>query len=73
MKKPRKSKDIVSLSHIFNDAISKYREGYAKYGAFNPHCDSRDLLTETINELLDSINYLAMQILKLKTMKENNP
>jgi hypothetical protein len=57
------------LEDIFNAAIAKFQKGAVKYGDYDPLTDNRDMLAETEAEILDAINYLAMGLIKLRTLK----
>jgi hypothetical protein len=57
------------LREIFNTVIEKFQKGAIKYGDYDPLNDSRDMLAETEAEILDAINYLAMGLIKLRTMR----
>lgn len=57
------------ITAIFEEALEKYHQGAAKYGAFNPVTDTRDLLREAEVEILDAINYLAMFLMKLRALR----
>ena len=58
------------LQGIFQEALTKYQKGEEKHGPFDPSTDTRELLREAESELLDCINYVAMHILKLRTIRE---
>ena len=62
-----------TIEAIFQDALQKYHQGEAKYGAFNPQTDTRDLLREAEAEILDAINYLAMFLMKVRAQRKGNP
>lgn len=57
------------IEEILTAALVKYRQGEAKYGAYDPATDKRDFLKEAEAEILDAINYLAMYILKVRAMR----
>lgn len=57
-----------ALREIFEAALEKFRVGEQKHGPFDPATDPRDLLVEAEREILDAINYLAMHLLKLRTI-----
>ena len=63
--------DLIAL--VFEEALGKFHQGAAKYGAFDPATDRRDFIRETETEILDAINYLAMFLVKLRTMREKGP
>ena len=63
----------------FNDAVIGMTKGQTKsftilaedaYGEYNPEEEERNLYYEHIQELLDAINYLAMQVVKIKKLAE---
>ena len=57
---------------IFDKCIKKMDEGIKEYGEYTPSSDNRCMYDESIDELLDAINYLAMQIKKIELMKERS-
>lgn len=61
----------IELQHIFDDAYDKYREGAKEHGELNIDTDTRDFLKEAEYELLDSIVYLAFQIVRLRRMRHD--
>jgi hypothetical protein len=63
--------DPIAL--VFAEALGKFQQGEAKYGAFDPTTDRRDFIREAEAEILDAINYLAMFLVKLRTMREKGP
>ncbi len=58
------------LAKVFDRCQSKYSYGAEKYGDFKPQSDTRDLIAEAEDEILDAINYLAMFLVKLEEMKK---
>jgi hypothetical protein len=58
---------------IFHECIEKYVRGARKYGDFNPATDRRDLGLEALQELIDAVNYLAMDEVRLDMAKEKRP
>ena len=64
--------DWEKVTVVFWKAIGRMQEGAWDYGSFNPATDKRDLLQEAQEELLDAINYLGMQYLKLEELKKRN-
>jgi len=63
------SQDIDQLTEVFEVAQRKFEKGAAKYGTFDPEADGRDFLQEAEAELLDAINYLAMFLVKVRTIR----
>ena len=61
--------DWERVEKIFARAVFRMLRGSATYGEFNPATDTRNLLHEAQEELLDAMNYLAMHYLKLETLK----
>ena len=55
---------------VFSLAARRMLDGAYDYGEFNPATDKRDLLREAQEELLDAMNYLGMQYLKLEELKK---
>jgi len=61
--------DWEQVLGVCSKAARRMMGGKGAYGEFNPATDTRDLLLEAQEELLDAINYLAMQYLKLESLK----
>ncbi len=51
---------------VFDDALQKYREGEKKYGELEIMKDPRNFLAEAEAELLDMMNYVAFEILRIR-------
>ncbi len=51
---------------IFDDALQKYHEGEKKYGELDIMKDPRNFLAEAEAELLDTMNYLAFEIIRIR-------
>ena len=58
------------IESILNEALQKYQRGEAKYGPYKPETDPRDLLHEAEEEILDAINYLAMHLVRIRTVRK---
>ncbi len=54
---------------IYEQCKIREEAGLCKYGEFNPETDSRDMITEITEELLDVINYAKFQIKKLTILR----
>ena len=50
------------IEDIFAAALTKYREGAGKYGRYEPLTDSRDMIREAEEEILDGINLSLIHI-----------
>ena len=70
--KVRKMSDWDKVYRVFDLALRRMRTGFAVYGEFDASTDTRNLLSEAQEELLDAINYLGMQYLKLEELKKRN-
>lgn len=55
---------------ILSRCLYKMQEGTEKYGDYDPETDPRDMFHESMEELIDGINYLVMAIMKINKMKE---
>lgn len=55
---------------IVREACERMIEGEKKYGIYKPGRCKRDLFQDMIEELLDFINYAAMEIMKIKLLRE---
>jgi len=62
--------DVEEVQSVFMEAALRMRAGRLQYGEFNPERDTRDLFIQAEEELLDTINYLAMQILKIRATRK---
>jgi len=62
--------DWERVDEVFCRAVGRMQEGAWDYGTFNPATDKRDLLHEAQEELLDAMNYLGMQYLKLEELRK---
>jgi len=58
-----------NVKAIFREAIQKFHRGEEKYGVYDPAVDERDMIIETEEEILDAINYLAMFLMRIRTIK----
>ena len=65
--------DLNPLTEIFTAALRKFERGAAKYGTFDPATDGRDFLQEAEAEILDALNYLAMFLVKVRTIRRTEP
>ena len=65
--------DPNPLREVFVRALLKFELGAAKYGPFDPETDQRDLLLEAESEILDALNYLAMYLIRIRTMRDTPP
>jgi len=63
-------KDVFMVFQVQKRALARMEAGSRKYGSFSPSSDQRDLYSELEDELLDVMNYAAMQILKFRAMRE---
>ena len=61
--------DWARLIRVFGRAVDRMQMGSKTYGEFNPETDTRCLLSECQEELLDAINYLAMQYEQIEILK----
>lgn len=56
------------VEDVINEALVKYDRGEAEYGQIQFDTDKRDFTNEAIDEMLDTINYLAFAIIKLRRL-----
>jgi hypothetical protein len=61
--------DVRKVAGVLTMALHRMELGKKKYGEFYPDSDERDLFSEMEEELMDTINYAAMQILKIREMR----
>ena len=54
---------------IYEQCKAREDMGLSKYGEFDPNTDTRDMITEIAEELLDVINYAKFQIKKLDALR----
>lgn len=57
------------IEEILQEALRKFDRGAEKYGAYVPETETRDLLREAEEEVLDAINYLCMFLLRLRAVR----
>jgi len=62
--------DIFQIAQIQKRALARMDAGSKKYGKYDPSEDTRDLFQEMEDELLDAMNYLAMQVWKLRYLRD---
>jgi len=61
-----KPKDTDRIKTVFDQALARMEAGREKYGSFDPSSDRRDMLQESLEELMDSIVYIAMRVEQLR-------
>ena len=59
----------LAMQEIYSKCLERMDMGRKDYGVFNPLTDKRDLYLEMENELLDFINYAAMEIVRLRSLR----
>jgi hypothetical protein len=64
-------KDWSKVIGVFSKATTRMQRGAATYGEYDPATDTRDLYQEAQEELLDAMNYLAMEYLRLERLKNS--
>jgi len=57
------------INAVIQEALSRHRGGSKKYGDLDLTTDTRDFYEEAVQELLDSVNYMIYQILKLRALQ----
>jgi hypothetical protein len=57
------------LKGVIKEALQRYEDGRNEHGNLALSTDKRNFLDEAIEEMLDAINYLCFQILKLRRIK----
>lgn len=57
-----------TVEAVIREALAKYDKGEAEYGQIQFDTDKRDFTNEAIDEMLDTINYLAFAIIKLRRL-----
>lgn len=65
-RKPEIKKEAEELQGILNEALAKHKRMVPVYGTIDPN---RDFIDEAIQELIDSINYAAYGIRKLRNVQ----
>jgi len=58
------------IEGVIKEALTRYEGARSVYGPLDLSTDSRDFLLEAEEELLDAINYMAFQILRLRRMRQ---
>ena len=67
------NKDTFAVFQIQKKALARLEAGAKAYGVFDPTTDTRDLGEDIEEELLDVMNYAAMLILKVRTLRHLLP
>lgn len=60
--------DSSDIRAVIESALSKYNEGHKRYGQLDLSMDKRNFIDESIEELIDAINYLCFQIIRLRSI-----
>jgi len=63
--------DWAKVLRVFAMAVDRMKDGAAEYGEYDPKVDARCMYREAQEEILDAVNYLGMQWVKLETMRSN--
>lgn len=63
-------KDVFMVFQVQKQALARMERGGSTYGEFIPGEDNRCLYDEMIDELLDFMNYAAMQVIKLRHLRD---
>lgn len=58
------------IEAVIKEALAKYETGRKAYGQLDLDTDSRDYVNESIEEMLDAINYLCFQIIRLRSKRD---
>jgi len=54
---------------IIREALTRYEKGKEEYGDLDLNTDQRNFIDEAVEEMLDTINYLVYEILRLRKFK----
>lgn len=57
------------IEAVIRQALSKYEKGRLELGQLDLSTDSRNFIDEAIEEMLDAINYLTFQIIRLRNVR----
>ncbi len=57
------------IEGVIKEALSRYTGARSKYGPLDLDTDARDFISEMEQELLDAINYLCFEVLRLRRLK----
>ena len=60
------TKDIEA---VIREALNRYGRGRLEHGQLDLSRDKRDFIHEAIEEMLDAINYLCFEIIRLRSIK----
>ena len=60
----KRIKDSMEVEEVLDAAFKKYTVGIPKYGGLN--LSGRDFFEEAEQELLDAINYLAFEVIRIR-------
>lgn len=58
------------IEAIIRQALEKYETGRKAYGQLDLSGDPRNYIDEAIEEMLDAINYLCFQIIRLRSKRD---
>lgn len=57
------------IETVIREALNRYDKGRLEHGQLDLSKDKRDFIDEAIEEMLDAINYLSFQIIRLRRLK----
>ncbi|OGW38228.1 MAG: hypothetical protein A2Y97_13915 [Nitrospirae bacterium RBG_13_39_12] len=60
------TKDIEA---VIREALNRYGRGRLEHGQLDLERDKRDFIHEAIEKMLDAINYLCFEIIRLRSIK----
>lgn len=58
------------IEQVIRQALDKYEAGRAEHGQIDLSTDKRNFIDESIEELIDAINYLTFQIIRLRSLRD---
>lgn len=62
--------DSHDIEAVIRQALLKYEKGRLELGQLDLSSDPRNFIDESIEEMLDAINYLTFQIIRLRSIRD---
>lgn len=57
------------IEQVIRQALDKFEAGRLEHGQLDLSSDPRNFIDESIEEMLDAINYLTFQIIRLRSLQ----
>ncbi len=69
MSKDNMRPQAENIEAVIREALNRYGRGRLEHGQLDLSRDKRDFIHEAIEEMLDAINYLCFEIIRLRSIK----